>query len=776
MDDLINEFLTETNESIGALDNDVVLLEQDPGNMDLLSKIFRIMHTIKGTCGFLGLPRLEKVAHKAEDLLGLFREGKKTATPENISLILEALDRIKDILDGIEKTGNEPEGDDSVLIARLEAAAVVSDDAAPIVAAVEPEPMPEPVADDPTAGMESIDDYVPIPASAMGASKPEAPVEIAAEAPVETPHVLNVQPQAADKAAATGEHGEVRGAAAQTLRVSVDVLEELMTMVSELVLTRNQILQISRMQDDSTLSSSLQRLNHIVSELQEGVMKTRMQPVGNAWAKLPRIIRDISSELGKKIDLDMQGQETELDRQVLEMIKDPLTHMVRNAADHGIENPEQRRAAGKPETGKVKLNSYHEGGHIIIEISDDGRGLPMDKIKSKIVQNGLATEAELANMSTQQIQQYIFHAGFSTAEKITSVSGRGVGMDVVRSNIEQIGGSIEMKSIEGKGSTFTIKIPLTLAIVSALIVGVGEERFAIPQLDVRELVMVNANGPNKIEKVNDSEVFRLRNRILPLVSLRKLMGLPQQEGSVERARHIAVIKVGGFNFGLIVERVFDTEEIVVKPLSSILRQQQVFSGNTILGDGQVIMILDPSGIMKTAGILDNMSKQAEEDAEAEAKENVMETPLLLFRVGSKGLKAVPLKHVTRLEEIELSEIEQAGDQRVIQYYDTLMPVFYAGRAETLPKEGKRPVIVFAAKNGIAGLIVDKIMDITNFRGEFQIKSDGPLAGSAIIEGQAADIINLTYEPETKTASPVIQSINHNGHDADEFGMYQGAAE
>lgn len=767
MDDLINEFLTETNESIGALDNDVVLLEQDPGNMDLLSKIFRIMHTIKGTCGFLGLPRLEKVAHKAEDLLGLFREGKKTATPENISLILEALDRIKDILDGIEKTGTEPEGDDSALIARLEAAAVVGDDAP--AAVVAPEPEPDPVVEDPTAGMESIDDYVPIPASAMGAPAPEVPAEV--------PHVLNVQPQASEKPApAVGEHGEARGAAAQTLRVSVDVLEELMTMVSELVLTRNQILQISRMQDDSSLSSSLQRLNHIVSELQEGVMKTRMQPVGNAWAKLPRIIRDISSELGKKIDLDMQGQETELDRQVLEMIKDPLTHMVRNAADHGIENPEQRRAAGKPETGKVKLNSYHEGGHIIIEISDDGRGLPMDKIKSKIVQNGLATEAELANMSTQQIQQYIFHAGFSTAEKITSVSGRGVGMDVVRSNIEQIGGSIEMKSIEGKGSTFTIKIPLTLAIVSALIVGVGEERFAIPQLDVRELVMVNANGPNKIEKVNDSEVFRLRNRILPLVSLRKLMGLPQQEGSAERARHIAVIKVGGFNFGLIVERVFDTEEIVVKPLSSILRQQQVFSGNTILGDGQVIMILDPSGIMKTAGILDNMSKQAEEDAEAEAKENVMETPLLLFRVGNKGLKAVPLKHVTRLEEIELSEIEQAGEQRVIQYYDTLMPVFYAGRAETLPKEGKRPVIVFAAKNGIAGLIVDKIMDITNFRGEFQIKSDGPLAGSAIIEGQAADIINLTYEPDTKAAAPVIQTINHNGHDADEFGMYQGAAE
>ena len=760
MDDLIDEFLAETGESLGALDNDVVLLEQDPNNADLLSKIFRVMHTIKGTCGFLGLPRMEKVAHKAEDLLGLFREGKKTAEPGNISLILEALDCIKTIIAGIEQTGKEPAGDDSNLIARLEAAAQ-SDGAG---AAADPVQNAD---HDPAAveDISNIDEFVPISVADMmdaatddGANNEMDFVPIPAERAenVAAPSAATVP--VADEKAATET---VNRAVAQTLRVNVDVLEELMTMVSELVLTRNQILQISRMHDDGTLSSSLQRLNHIVSELQEGVMKTRMQPIGNAWAKLPRIIRDISSELGKKIDLEMLGQDTELDRQVLELIKDPLTHMVRNAGDHGIEPPDQRIAAGKPETGKVKLNSFHEGGHIIIEISDDGRGLPMEKIKSKIVSNGLATEAELATMSSQQIQQYIFHAGLSTAEKITSVSGRGVGMDVVRSNIEQIGGSIEMKSVEGTGSTFTIKIPLTLAIVSALIVGVGEERFAIPQLDVRELVMVNANGPNKIERVNDSEVFRLRNRILPLVSLRKLIGLEQPEDALEKPRYIAVIKVGSFNFGLIVERVFDTEEIVVKPLSSILRQQQVFSGNTILGDGQVIMILDPSGIIKTAGMMDSMGKNSEGEGDVDGHDNVPETPLLLFRVGNKGLKAVPLKHVTRLEEIELSEIEQAGDRQVVQYYDTLMPVFYAGKSENLQREGKRPVIVFSAKNGLAGVIVDKIMDITNFRGEFQIKSEGALAGSAIIEGQATDIINLSYDGSS---------------DIDEYDAYQGAAE
>jgi two-component system chemotaxis sensor kinase CheA len=717
MEDLIIEFLTETNESLGELDTALVQLEQDPNNKDLLSKIFRVMHTIKGTSGFLNLPRLGSVAHKGEDLLGLFRDGKLQANSAYISLILEAIDRIKMIIANLETAGKEPEGEDSDLIHKLEAAC--NEETAPAPAA--DASVIEPSAEE--------DIFSPVPVEEQFT----APVETAPPVPAEP------TPPSAPTPTAPAESS----VAAQTLRVNVDVLEDLMTLVSELVLTRNQILQIARTQKDNEMSSSFQRLNHIVSDLQDGVMKTRMQPVGNAWQKLPRIIRDISNDLGKKIELEMLGQDTELDRQVLEMIKDPLTHMVRNSADHGVEKPADRLAAGKPETGRIRLNSYHEGGHIIIEITDDGRGLPLEKIKKKILQNKLVTEAELANMSAQQIQQYIFAAGFSTAEQVTAVSGRGVGMDVVRTNIEKIGGSIEMNSVEGKGTTFLIKIPLTLAIVSSLIVGIANERFAIPQLDVSELVMVTPGGQNKIETIDGTPFFRLRERLLPLIGLRELLGFPEREDV--GARFIAIVHVGSYSFGMIVDRVFDTEEIVVKPVSSLLAKQSVFSGNTILGDGQVIMILDSAGILKTAGISAKATNTRPKSADADLQDNKAVKPLLLFLAGDQNLKAVPLQHVARLEEIELSKIEHAGGKRVIQYGDKLMPLHLHDPAMNLPKSGKRPVIVFGTKDGNSGLIVDRILDITAHKGEFQVQSKGALEGSAIVQGKTTDIINLEYE-------------------------------
>jgi two-component system chemotaxis sensor kinase CheA len=718
VDDLIPEFLTETNESLAELDISLVQLEQNPGDKDLLSQIFRVMHTIKGTSGFLNLPRLGSVAHKAEDLLGLFRDDKLQPTPGNISLIFEALDRIKMVLASLESTGKEPEGEDGDLISRLAAACHGEEAAPPAPAAATHDAMPE----------------IEIPEAAV--MNEPVPVTVPETPPSQAPATTNNAPAAA----AGGEPS----AAAQSLRVSVDVLEGLMTLVSELVLTRNQILQISRLQKDNELSGSLQRLNHIVSDLQEGVMKTRMQPVGNAWSKLPRIIRDISNDLGKKIELEMLGQDTELDRQVLEMIKDPLTHMVRNSADHGIEKPADRIAAGKPETGYIRLNSYHEGGHILIEISDDGQGLPLEKIKKKILQNNLATEAELAAMPPQKIQQYIFAAGFSTAEKITSVSGRGVGMDVVRTNIEKIGGSIEMNSVEGQGTTFTIKIPLTLAIVSSLIVGIEDERFAIPQLDVTELVRATETGANRIEMVNETPILRLRGRILPLICLRTLLGFPPRK--TEKPRYIAVIRVGSYSFGIIVEQVFDTEEIVVKPVTSLLGDQAIFSGNTILGDGQVIVILDSAGLLKASGVVDKAALGRDRKSEAVVEGgNKDEVPLLLFNAIDNNLKAVPLQHVARLEEINLADIEFAGGQRVVQYGDALMPIhLYDPRAD-LPTTGRRPVIVFKTKDGLSGLVVDRILDITTHKGEYQIKSEGTLEGSAIVQGKTTDIINLSFE-------------------------------
>jgi two-component system chemotaxis sensor kinase CheA len=693
MDEIVSEFLTETGESMVELDNLMLLLEQNPQDHDLISKIFRIIHTIKGTCGFLGLPRLEKLAHKTEDVLGLFRDGELTVEPELISVILEVLDEIKLIIPAIAATGHEPQGDDTSLTARLEK----------------------------------------IVEGRLGQTiSNELDVTVAS---TETKQIHDNE--------AVNHNGTI-----ETLRVNVDVLENLMTMVSELVLTRNQLLQINRQSKNNLYETPLQRLNLVVSDLQEGVMKTRMQPVGNAWAKLPRIIRDICQELGKRIDLEMYGQDTELDRQVLEKIKDPLTHMIRNSADHGIEAPSDRLAAGKPETGKIILRSYHQGGHIMIEVTDDGRGLPIEKIRKKILENGLADAEQLEAMSNQQIQQFIFHPGFSTADKISSVSGRGVGMDVVRHNIEKIGGSVEMRSFEGKGTHFTIKIPLTLAIVSALIIGSAGERFAIPQLSVSELVLISEDSAAQIEHVNNSPVLRLRGNLLPLIDLEVLIGKAPRENN-DQPRFVVVTKVAQFLFGIIVDQVYDLEEIVVKPVTRLIKDLPIFSGNTILGDGQVIMILDPAGLIKMSGmneILDTL--QSREIDEHQAINNGPETSLLLFKAGDKTLKAAPLQMISRLEKIDIKDLSISDGRTVVKYLGHLMPV---ESMNSLPSDGVHPLIIFLAGDRISGLIVREIIDITKYYGEIPQSQSSHLLGSVILNDNAVDILR----PDWYTANGVI---------------------
>jgi two-component system chemotaxis sensor kinase CheA len=491
----------------------------------------------------------------------------------------------------------------------------------------------------------------------------------------------------------------------------------------------------------------LQRLSHITSELQEGVMKTRMQPIGNAWAKLPRLVRDLANELGKKIELEMRGADTELDRQVLELIKDPLTHMVRNSGDHGLEGPADRRAAGKPETGRILLNAYHQGGHIIIEIGDDGRGLPVEKIRAKVLAQGLATEAELAQMNEHDVLRFIFRPGFSTAQQITSVSGRGVGMDVVKTNIERIGGTIELRSKEGRGTTFTIKIPLTLAIVSALIVQAGGERFAIPQIGVVELVRVGDEheGNTRIEMIKDAPVLRLRDRLLPLVSLSSLLRL--REAPVGGLKgYVVVMQVGANVFGIVVDRVFDTEEIVVKPVAPILRHITMFSGNTILGDGSVIMILDPNGVARGAGI--TAEGRAEDQQTMSATVGIRSdssTSLLLFRAGDQTPKAVPLGLVARLEDIPVERIEMSGGTPVVQYRGQLMPMVpIAGHWEA-PASGRQAVLVFTEGQRSMGLMVDEILDVVEEPLLIQPGSDrlGYL-GSAVIAERVTDVIDTVY--------------------------------
>lgn len=775
MDDLISEFLTETSESLGTLDSELVRLEQNPGDTEILGNIFRLVHTIKGTCGFLGLPRLESVAHAGENVLGKIRDGHIAVTPEAISIILAALDAIKSIMEYLGENGSEPEGNDNDLIRRLNTFAETGGGGTAV--ASPPAPAPEPVIevkkeekkeeetveragptlDELEAAWLAAEGPDDVPATPAASPAPQAQTPPPSPPVVVTPVVSpaeeeseSLPPQVRREAVKKGLDVQTQREVAppnmanQSIRVNLDVLENLMSMVGELVLTRNQLMQIVRTKDDNDFKAPLQRLSYITTELQEGIMKTRMQPIGNAWAKFPRLIRDLSLELGKKIELRMEGAETELDRQLLEMIKDPLTHMVRNSCDHGLEMPEDRRAAGKDETGTVTLSAYHEGGHIIIDICDDGRGVNLPRIKEKAIQNGLTTRDELAQLNDQQIIQFIFRPGFSTAEKVTSVSGRGVGMDVVRTNIEKIGGTVELDSIPGKGSTFHIKIPLTLAIVSVLIVEADGQRFAVPQINVQELVRTGAASDYKIEAINHSPVLRLREKLLPIISLTKALKVEGNNRNQKKSQFVVVCKVGATDFGLLVDNIFDTEEIVVKPVSRLLQHIPIYSGNTVLGDGSVIMILDPNGIVRaTAGELDMAAKDDKSSRDKSAV-STRTSPFLLFRSGSGGPKAVPLELVSRLEEIEVSSIEESNGRHVVQYRDDLM-VLSCVRSQTIPSEGSCEVIVFHYDNKTVGLVVDEILDIVNAEPTVKLTSEDPMfLGTIVMAGKSTDVLDVGH--------------------------------
>ncbi|MEH2482749.1 two-component system chemotaxis sensor kinase CheA [Nitrobacteraceae bacterium AZCC 2146] len=748
MDDLLREFLTETNESLDTVDNQLVRFEQDPNNAKILDNIFRLVHTIKGTCGFLGLPRLEALAHAAETLMGKFRDGMPV-TGEAVTLILTTIDRIKEILGQLEATEAEPEGVDQDLIDELhhmveKGMESMSSPAPSIVPAapVEAAPLVVPTLErELRPGEVSLDE--------LERAFQETEIEVApAAAPVApaAPVVEKVVPKpVAKKSVVEIETPEGDKVANQSIRVNVDTLEHLMTMVSELVLTRNQLLEISRRHEDTEFKVPLQRLSTVTAELQDGVMKTRMQPIGNAWQKLPRIVRDLAGELGKQIELEMHGADTELDRQVLDLIKDPLTHMVRNSADHGLETPAERAKSGKPEQGTIRLSAYHEGGHILICIADNGRGLNTERIKAKAVQNGLASEADIEKMSEAQIHKFIFAPGFSTAAAITSVSGRGVGMDVVRTNIDQIGGTIDVKSVSGEGSSVTIKIPLTLAIVSALIVEAGGDRFAIPQLAVVELVRARANSEHRIERIKDTPVLRLRNKLLPLMHLKKLLKIDDGSSNDPENGFIVVTQVGNQTFGIVVDGVFHTEEIVVKPMSTKLRHIGMFSGNTILGDGAVIMIIDPNGIAQELGAAaSNQGEIAEENAAARAMAAEQLTSLLVFRAGSSQPKAVPLGLVTRLEEVGVDKIELSNGRYMVQYRDQLMPLVQMENV-TVRTSGTQPILVFADDGRSMGLVVDEIVDIVEERLHIEVASGREgILGSAVIKGLATEVIDVGH--------------------------------
>jgi two-component system chemotaxis sensor kinase CheA len=727
-DEILQEFLAESWENLARLDSEIVVLEKQPQNSELLASIFRTIHTLKGTCGFIGLTGLGSVAHAAENVLGQMRNGDLDVNPQAISVVLQAVDQIKELLHGLEDSGSEPERDNSELIRQLDAIAE---------AGTAPEPKPA-----------AVEFHVPAAAApaetslvANGAVSPDQGANPIGPA-LEIEHDV---PNDGDSEAVRGQESGKKSIADLSIRVHVNVLDSLMNLVGELVLTRNQLLQMVRGEDESKYAAPITHLNRVTTDLQEGVMKTRMQPIGNAWSKLPRLVRDLAQQTGKQIELQMIGAETELDRTVLDAIKDPLTHMVRNSADHGLESAAIRRQRKKPEVGTVKLHAFHEGGHVIICIDDDGAGIALDKVRAKAIKNGLASEANAARLTDKELLQFVFQPGFSTAESITAVSGRGVGMDVVKTQIERIGGTVDLSTKAGVGTSVRIKIPLTLAIISALVVESGGLSFAIPQLGVVELVRLAAEDKHKIERINRNQVFRLRDRLLPLIHLHEALGLPDSRSGEDLDINIVVIQVGDDQFGLTVSEVFDTEEIVVKPVGSLLKDIEIYQGTTILGDGRVIMILDVAGIAgQFGGHVSETNEREQERADQDGDGEGELTSLLLFEAGADGRLSVPLSLVARLEEFPRSEIESTGGRKVVQYRGDLLPLLpIEGHAGTAPDP--QPVIVFSEGNQSMGLMVDRIQDIIEERLVIRIPSRRPgVLGAAIVNGRATDILDIQH--------------------------------
>jgi len=722
MDDVIEEFLVESQEAIEEVEGDLVALEED-GSPERIQRIFRNVHTVKGTCGFLGFEKLEGVGHAAENLLSLLRSGEREVDEEITSILLASVDAMRQMLVAIEQTETDGEEAYESLVAELER----------IIAA-------RPVAELANAEQhDAADDDTSSVAHAPDPTVEDTPVE---DTPVE--HALAAKVEAAltkpetEKTAVAEKTGEPR-VAESSIRVSVELLDTLMNLVGELVLVRNQLLQMGQ-QGDAPLVGATQRLNHVTAELQEGVMRTRMQPIGHVWGKLPRVVRDLAHSLGKKVKLQLDGRETELDKTILEAIKDPLTHLVRNAVDHGIESTVERLAAGKPEEGTLRLRAYHEGGQVMLEITDDGGGIDPARIVDKALARGLVTRDALERMSERAVFDFIFHPGFSTAAKVTHVSGRGVGLDVVKTNIERIGGSIDVQS-SSSGTTFRIRIPLTLAIVPALIVVTGGDRFAIPQVSLVELVRLE-DVERSVEYVHGTPVYRLRGDLLPLVYLHDQLGIEAQP--VDEATHIAVLQAGDQLFGLVVEEIRDTEEIVVKALSRNLKALGVYSGATIMGDGRVALILDAVGLARRAGLDAKTNEAIREEA---GEHHLEEETLLLLALGDERHVAVPLSTVERLEEIETTRLERAGVRTVVQYRGEILALRDLGTTlygePTSAGAQVLQVVVLRHEGGCVGLAVERLVDIVEER--YALDRSGAregVLGSAIVNGRVVEVLDV----------------------------------
>jgi two-component system chemotaxis sensor kinase CheA len=753
--EIVGEFLLESHENLDQIDRDLVDLEQEPNSRDLISRIFRAIHTIKGTSGFLAFSRLEKLAHAGESLLSRLRDGVQPVTPATITTLLATIDGVRSLLASIEENGTENDVDIESIIVQVHAQ-MNADEAAPAATAeAAPAETPVPIDEQPVKAARPVPEPVDEQRRPLG----QMLVEAGAASPSDVGSALQSQIEGDERKlgtilldegkaapAAVNEalqnQAPKRSIADSAIRVDVDLLDTLLNMVGELVLARNQLVRGVMDTGDATLVRSAQRLGMITSELQEGIMKTRMQPIEHIWSKLPRVIRDLSNSLGKKVELVMQGKETELDRSLLEAVKDPLTHLVRNAVDHGIEEPERRIAAGKSAEGTLTLRAYHEGGHVAVEVADDGAGLNVERIAQKAVENGLLRPEQIPNMDKRDIMAMVFQPGFSTAAKVTNVSGRGVGMDVVKTNIENIGGAVSVDSTPGEGTVWRLTIPLTLAIIQALTVDCGDQRYVVPQVAVLELVFIDGQS-TKIEYASGAPVYRLRGKLLPLVRLDRALGL---EVGGDQGVYIMVLQADGRRFGLVVDRVLNTEEVVVKALNTRFKDIGLYAGATILGDGKVGLILDVSSLARRSHLAADADRKNMIDSSRASGGGGTGERLLVTAVGERRV-AIPLDTVTRLEEFPRDRIEHAGSREVVQYRGQILPLVRLSHllgAYGEEAEGETiSVVVYSEGGRSVALVVDRIVDIAenSTTARRDAEEDG-LVGTAVIQQRVTELLDV----------------------------------
>ena len=691
-DEILKEFVDESSEGLQRLDTLLVQLESGRDSATV-TDIFRVIHSIKGTSGLLGLNNLEKLAHAGESLLSEIRDGNRAPDKEVITALLRMVDSIRAAMELVVVKRSDAEFDGSELIARLEAL------------------------------------------NTTQANDPSGP------SLVSTTEVLsNMEPEAMAAPAATGVGG-------QHLRVDVSLLDKLMNMVGELVLVRNRILQLGH--SNAAITASSQKLHQITTELQEGMMKTRMQPVSNLWDRVPRLVRDVSIACEKQVRVEFEGGETELDKTILETIKDPLTHLIRNAIDHGIEHPQERLAKGKPEEGVIILRAYHDGGQVCIEVSDDGKGIDTARIVTDAIEKGAVSAERAARLSEREQKMLMFVPGVSTSADVTKVSGRGVGMDVVKTNTERIGGTVDVLMPPQGGTCFRLTIPLTLAIIPALVVMSRGVRYAIPQVNILELVRLSADqAAAGIESARGCSVYRLRGRLTPILYLHQELRLKDARAEQETdGVNLVILQAGSHSFGLAVDDIHDTEEIVVKPLARQLKGLTVCSGATIMGDGSVALILDVIGLARRVGV--DVQNEAQSRTSAHTAADTQIERLVIFRVGRNRRLAMPLNLVARLEEFPREKLENSAGQMVVQYRGGVMPVVPLADVLNLESDSHASdlaqVIVYEKEGKSVGLIVDEIVDIVEERlTVHEADFHKNIRGRAVIQGRVTDLLDIPH--------------------------------